>query len=770
MLLSHPDKLLKTHIEEVAEAAERIWNLHSQPLCDRANIHLLVQLSVAFHDVGKASKHFQKYIQAPTAWRGDKRRKAHTPFSMVAVLSESKSRGWSWRDVLAVAVSAAGHHSRFKTADELRGCLVDGVWQNILEDQSIGIDWHALNDATGQSIQPFFASEDHLYLLAEWFEAQVLEFGLQALPVTDGVAFRLECQLIHSILLEADKAYLKLVDGRRDTYRSGTGKAFDLQRLTQFIDGKETTPLDNLRTRARDALENGTAASSNSNIFTMTLPTGSGKTLLAATWALEQREKLRTPKHTPPVVIVLPFLSVVNQTELEYLAFLPPDLSVLPYHSLSVRDNGDTEEPEAAEFMLDIWDADIIITTFDQFLLALLSPKARHQMRFHSLCDAIVVMDEVQALPTILWDIVHQSLAQLSALGNLRLLAMSATQPGFLPTAKEIIESPESFFTALSRYELVARHRDNIFLDDFVAEILERAKQWRDRRVLFVFNTRRSARTVRDALANVGYQTIFLSADVTPRDRLDCIKEIRLRRPCIVVATQCIEAGVDIDMDLVIRDFAPIDSLVQVAGRCNRHALRSTEQVEIVCLMDDRERPYCQFIYDNILLQETRIVLDDYLSNYHVRTIPEKDVFRLTNQFYLRVRSKKDIGQSVTKAFAEWTELPDIHQLLRGKEGIQQSFVVIEQDPQLSKELVKIASFEDRWIRRRALRSNSGRLACITVTIFVKSNFRPERYANMDASGSFWLLKPGYYDSKRGIDLDPTESAEESPADWGLLL
>ena len=223
-------------------------------------------------------------------------------------------------------------------------------------------------------------------------------------------------------------------------------------------------------------------------------------------------------------------------------------------------------------------------------------------------------------------------------------------------------------------------------------------------------------------------------------------------------------------MDLVIRDFAPIDSLVQVAGRCNRHALRSTERVEIVCLIDVRERPYCQFIYDKILLQETRMVLEKYLSERKVGTIPESDVFGLTKDFYSRVRSKKDIGQNLTKAFAEWTEMPDIHQLLRGKDGIQQSFVVIEQDPELPNELARIAALDDRWVRRRELRSVSGRLAAISVSIFVRGDFGPERFANLDATGNFWLLKPGFYDSQRGIDLDPSENADESPADWGMLL
>ena len=785
MLNSHPEKTLKTHVAEVLEAANRVWASHSSRL--RANFELYSTLArvIAFHDVGKGSKHFQVYIKNVSGWRGNKKKKAHTPFSTVAALHDAKCNGWTWTDVLAISVATAGHHSGFKTRHDLTRILTDGEWQLILEDQSRGIDWNGLCDAVNFPLSPFVSTLDFLDDLAEWFEGSILESSLDQLSVEDGVAFRLRCQLVHSILLEADKAYLKLDEADREPYRSSNGFSFDMQRLFDFTSNKSKdspSPLDGLRQSARQSLSAGMECDANDSIFTMTLPTGSGKTLLAAHWALSQRERFRSENHTPPVIIVLPFLSVIEQTEKEYRAFLKGNLSVLPYHSLSVRDLEVTEPEnalesgganlgsESVEFMLDIWDADVIVTTFDQFLLALLSPKARYQMRFHSLCDAIVVMDEVQALPTMLWDIVNQCLAKLVTLGNFRLLAMSATQPGFLPSAREIIEHPGRFYASLARYELVLRHQDTIFLEDFIREVVERAKDWSNRRAMMVLNTRKSARSVRDALAKAGHEVIFLSADVTPKDRLASINRIKENLPCIVVATQCIEAGVDIDMDLVIRDFAPIDSIVQVAGRCNRHAKRPTERVEIVCLTDERERPFCQFIYDKVLLQETRSVLDEYLGRQHLLSIPESFVFELTNDFYRRVRCKKDLGQSITRAFSRWEEIPDIHELLRGKKGKQHTFVVIEEDSGLSLELQRVAMIEERWSRKRALRGLSGRLASISVAIYVKEDFQAERYATLDATDNFWLLKPGFYEPERGIDLDPKELADESEANWGTIF
>src|SRR5207253_2441549 len=99
----------------------------------------------------------------------------------------------------------------------------------------------------------------------------------------------------------------------------------------------------------------------------------------------------------------------------------------------------------------------------------LLSPKARHQMRFHNLPDAVIVMDEVQALPCILWDLVRHALAGLTQIGTSRVLAMSATQPGFLPEAQELIECPsQEFFEKMKRYRLVLRHQTPMRLSHFV--------------------------------------------------------------------------------------------------------------------------------------------------------------------------------------------------------------------------------------------------------------------------------------------------------------
>src|SRR4029077_17721420 len=137
-----------------------------------------------------------------------------------------------------------------------------------------------------------------------------------------------------------------------------------------------------------------------------------------------------------------------------------------------------------------------------------------------------------------------------------------------------------------------------------------RLPEWRGRKVLITLNTRRSARVGMKALRQGGEQVEFLTADVTPADRLAAVKRIKEAASCLVVSTQCIEAGVDIDMDMVIRDFGPLDSLIQVAGRCNRNGERERGTVEVVRLReDDREMEFASYIYDEVLRGVTGEVL-----------------------------------------------------------------------------------------------------------------------------------------------------------------
>src|SRR5262249_7095389 len=181
------------------------------------------------------------------------------------------------------------------------------------------------------------------------------------------------------------------------------------------------------------------------------------------------------------IVIVLPYLAIIDQTVKEYQELFKGHVGegdLLSYHSLSERVFDPELEEGSNDFFLDTWQSDVVITTFDQFLFALLSPRSRHQMRFHHLADAVVVLDEVQTLPCRLWDPLNRVLAGLTRLGTSHALVMSATQPGFLAEPHEIIADPGAFFHQMRRYRLEVRHRTPLPLADFIGRCRERLPQW----------------------------------------------------------------------------------------------------------------------------------------------------------------------------------------------------------------------------------------------------------------------------------------------------
>jgi CRISPR-associated endonuclease/helicase Cas3 len=274
---------------------------------------------------------------------------------------------------------------------------------------------------------------------------------------------------------------------------------------------------------------------------------------------------------------------------------------------------------------------------------------------------------------------------------------------------------------------------------------------------------------VRDSLArDCPCSLLFITGDRTPIDRLAAIGEIKKGGPCVVVSTQCVEAGVDIDMDLVVRDFAPLDNLLQIAGRCNRHGNRARGRVEIVSLVDDKTpRGFAAMIYDPILLQATEELLCG------LDTIDEEAVYGLTLNYYRALGEKKNLGSQVVESWINWEETPSVRHLFRGDARPQLAFVVIDQDPTLPDRLEAIRELPDRWERKRQMRTLAPDIAKVTVTVCDNGRIDPESFADPFPRGVaredawFWLLHPGVYDPDGGLDLNLASTEEPS---WGVMI
>lgn len=751
-LLSHPHQTLQTHIHDVVKAADWAINNHSNILFDKNPLlRGFTMRAVDAHDLGKGSNAFQEYIRNPKGFRGAPIEKAHSPLSMLLVLRLAQQEGWAALDTLSVAAAVAGHHSGMPLADDLSGLLLDTipsyVWKNQLTDLPIS----ELAIHTGLPVQNLSLSSD-IIPEADYLDYDLLEI-LNELSLLDALKLRLNTQFALSVLLEADKTFLAVDKEYRKRLQIPKKIDIPLSYVDVHLSGKPESPLNIRRTKVRQEVLSATNPQMEAGIHTVTLPTGMGKTMVATSWALKLRNALKEGNQFSKVVIVLPYLSIIDQTVQEYQELLgdlgTPDV-LLQMHSISDRVFDPEMDGGSNDFFVDTWQSPFVITTFDQFLLALFGPRAKHLMRYHNLYDALIVMDEVQTLPCKLWDSVNHLFQTMTQVGNARFLVMSATQPGFLTNATELVANPENEFANFQRYQLVLKHGNKQPLEDFTSSIIDRLSEFEDKRVLITLNTRRSARYVRDALEEECVVPLFfISADVTPKDRLVSIQKIKEGKPCIVVSTQCVEAGVDIDMDLVIRDFGPFDAIVQIAGRCNRNDKKPRCDVEIVSLANENGQDFARMIYDEYSLQETHKVLDKQ------EIIREEEIYGLCST-YFNALGKRDTGKDMTKNFAYWREIPSVRELLRGKEREKYEFIVAHEDPGLIEAIAEAHNIEDRWEKRRAIRKLAGRIGRVTVSVYAKRGWEPEDFA--DACGPFWILRDEYYQSDRGLVLPESET------------
>lgn len=315
------------------------------------------------------------------------------------------------------------------------------------------------------------------------------------------------------------------------------------------------------------------AAKHRPGFFSLTVPTGGGKTLSSLAFAL--RHTLRNGLGR--IIYVLPFTTIIEQNAKVFreallsLKTLGVDDPVLEHHS-----NFDAgKETVSSRLATENWDAPLVVTTSVQFYESLFGNRTSHCRKLHNLTKSVIILDEAQTIPVDYLEPCLRALRELVAHYGSTVVLCTATQPAVhwrkdfpvgLDGVREIFPEPQKLYAALRRVEVV----DLGNVED--AELCKRLRQ--EERLLCIVNTRSHARRIFELLGETEGH-FHLSALMCPCHRsvvLDRIKK-RLKTPevCRVVSTQLIEAGVDIDFPVVYRSLAGIDSIAQAAGRCNRN-------------------------------------------------------------------------------------------------------------------------------------------------------------------------------------------------------
>jgi CRISPR-associated endonuclease/helicase Cas3 len=418
--------------------------------------------------------------------------------------------------------------------------------------------------------------------------------------------------LLYSVLIDSDK---KEAAGLNAGMRMDIpADAVDRYVSTKFghMSGQMAKLRRELYLEVMKVLDQKLRGSEIPRIMIITAPTGSGKTLLALSAALKLREKIfKDTGQRARIIYVLPYINIIEQTYdvfsdvLGAIGLPKDDIKVLlKHHHLYVpKDDGGEESLEEKLMLVESWESEVVVTTFVQFLETLIGTRNRMLKKFHKLYGSIIILDEVQAIPVEYWLLVKDVVKALAK--HSYIIFMTATMPMMLKEGHELVQDVGKYFAKLNRLNYSYEQEEKT-VEEAADYILEK---WNfDGSLLAVVNKISTSIELYNAIKNrLGTRCVplveggpqppngnvvvaYLSTNIIPRERLRRISLLKNlledRRPVICVSTQVVEAGVDLDFDKVVRDVAPLDSIIQAGGRCNRNWTRKCGEVYIIKLVD----------------------------------------------------------------------------------------------------------------------------------------------------------------------------------------
>ena len=449
------------------------------------------------------------------------------------------------------------------------------------------------------------------------------------------IAAMLDVRMLFSALVDADfiatEAHFgRLEDGAYSFRKSG--RPLDPERAIGQVEAflknniRQNSKADPVVCKMREDLQQAciSAAQKPQGIYTLTAPTGSGKTIAMLLFALHHALKNNMRR----IILVLPFLSLIEQTAQIYRDIFREAgdwAFVLEDHSMTDPEE-DPEDPNNMNRLLaENWDAPIIVTTSVRFCESLFANRPSACRKLHNITRSVVLFDEVQTLPAQLAIPTLAAFSHLKEAYNCSIVLSTATQPAFSSLsqsvrkyapggwdAQEIVPPELGLFGRVKRVSTVWPEKlQTTSLEDLAEQILARPQ------VLTILNLKRHSRQLFEIIKLMnGDQGLFhISTDMCPAHRTDVLNEIKNQLKegtgtiCRVVSTQCVEAGVDLDFPVVFRSWGPLEALAQAAGRCNRDG-RLSEGLFKVFLPPISEEQYPGLDYKTAASEVKKLFLE----------------------------------------------------------------------------------------------------------------------------------------------------------------
>jgi CRISPR-associated endonuclease/helicase Cas3 len=554
--LAHPENavgqphLLQDHLRSVGALARRFAEAANPLLAEPA------QWAGMLHDLGKYRDEFQAYLREE---RGSSVETHHAVYGAALAFQ----RHW-----LGLAFAIAGHHAGLHDLSQLQVLVKDAKYK-AAERLSLLIERFTaeVSPLDAQFAEPKFdcAQQTHAEFYIRMLFSALVDADFLDTEAHYTGALRQSCEF------RPDALITRLLAEKATKSSAGELNALRNCIFQQCLEAAELSP----------------------GFFSLTVPTGGGKTLSSMAFALQHAERHDLRR----VIVVIPYLSIIEQNAAQYRRIFDPENTgiVIEHHSAVVAPEDEEERQRSPlEYAAENWDAPIIVTTSVQFIESLFANRPSRCRKLHNIARSVVIFDEVQTLPSHLLNPLLNVLRELRTHYGVSVVFSTATQPAFRRNASTLKEGFAAYdVTEITRdttetFRQLRRVRFRLPGSSATTDWHTLAAEMAERpQGLCVLNVRRHAFEVWEALRNIlpsdEQDSIFhLSSAMCAQHRFDLLGDdhapvaatirhrLRTGQPCRVISTQLIEAGVDVDFPIVWRALGPLDAVVQTAGRCNR--------------------------------------------------------------------------------------------------------------------------------------------------------------------------------------------------------
>ncbi|MGB5927030.1 MAG: CRISPR-associated helicase Cas3' [Cyclobacteriaceae bacterium] len=620
-----------------------------------------------YHDLGKYLPDFQKYLLNDKSFIA--RLKQHAAFGAQALYN-----AWQKSDdelAMLAWVLVLKHHANLPNWQTLEEWYDDSGNKRTFDKQVKTLQ-PALNKVLND------CGVDSLEDLLHWPEEGIMDW-LEKWGDEDNGHIR-RYYLVNyafSLLIEADK--LDATDTSQYTRKSVSVGLVD-HFIKSLSSSKKSTQNDQRHQARMDVISHLDAPDIlKRRLFTLTAPTGIGKTLTSLDFALRLKSLIRKKEeHEPQIIYALPFINIIEQSISVYESVLNGHAYLLAHYQFADIFRKDEKNPVDREdkeqfireqqMALDTWQSDVVITSFVQLLQTLIGNRNRLLKKFNHLAGSILILDEVQNMNLKHLPLVGAAFYYLAHLLDARVILMTATKPKIFELAGqeilskrgvkleglhqplELLPNHEAYFRELKRTKLIPHLNELESTEDwadFIAEKREAGKS-----ALIVCNkVQRSIDLYALLQEKISEANLYyLSTNLLPVHREEVRKNVAAALEAhragegpapVLVSTQCIEAGVDLDFDMGFRDLGPLDSIIQVAGRINRNDSPDKQHAPAYIVnMGD-----CERIYGKITQQQATKALQAGMEA-HGPEIQEAHYLDMVSTYFTGISEKSAFNES----------------------------------------------------------------------------------------------------------------------------